>query len=438
MPRCLLLLLLVPFIGSCTLNVAQRPRELTVVYTGNLNGELEPCGCTEEGNLGGIRRQTTVIDRLRRTDPELFLLSSGGLFNSAIAADRINSKFILSGIAAQHYDAVGVQWQDLDYGVGFLTASNLPLVASNWPGKTFAAQRRIRHGNRLLAFFQWLDPSQSPYRTMEGRHFPVNADPAKLASAMQAAQAAGAVTVLATTLDEATVRKRLPVKWADIVILKSAYEKYGTPHEVNGTLFLQPGSRGQRIASVQVTLGGDHRIASYHQEIIPLPKSVPDAPRLADWYARFIRALKADYHQRVAERKRLAKQQSPYVGSESCKSCHAAAYRKWRQSRHARAFSALEQVNKAFDANCLTCHTVAFDEPGGFIDPDLTPDRLNVQCESCHGPGRQHVASGGKTSLAPAIGPDGPVCLRCHTKAHSPSFDFARYWPKIAHGHDAP
>ena len=30
----------------------------TLIYSGNLDGELEPCGCTAEGDLGGIRSRS--------------------------------------------------------------------------------------------------------------------------------------------------------------------------------------------------------------------------------------------------------------------------------------------------------------------------------------------------------------------------------------------
>ena len=54
---------------------------VTIVYSGNLRGELEPCGCTSEGDLGGIRRHASAVDRLRKERPNLFLVSSGGLLS---------------------------------------------------------------------------------------------------------------------------------------------------------------------------------------------------------------------------------------------------------------------------------------------------------------------------------------------------------------------
>lgn len=432
---CLLCLAVLPSVG-CTSRTAVPPESVRLIYMGNLDGELEPCGCTEEGDLGGILRQTEIIDQFRARHPELFMVHSGGLFNSAIATDRITSQFILSGMAEQGLDAIGLQWKDLAYGTEFIAASGLPIVASNWPDKRYATERRIKRGGTTLAFFQWLDPEQSPYREMKGNHFPVDTTTGALERALRSARADGALTVLSTTLPRPEASARLPVALADIVILQSNYEMYGEPVMENGTLYLQPGSRGQRLALIEVQRNAAGRITGAHQQVVNLPSKVANAERLRAWYEAFTDALKADYKERVATRKARAAEPSPYAGDAACGSCHTDAYKIWKSSRHARAFATLERVDKAFDANCLGCHTVAFNQPGGFVDPQITADRLNVQCEVCHGPGQDHIASSGTAPLLKPVRPDKLVCLDCHNRSHSPLFDFEQYWPRIQHGLD--
>jgi len=73
------------------------PRSMTLVYSGNLDGELEPCGCSLEGNLGGVLRHISTIDAWRETSPSLFLLSSGGMIVSYTPHDKTTGEFILKG-----------------------------------------------------------------------------------------------------------------------------------------------------------------------------------------------------------------------------------------------------------------------------------------------------------------------------------------------------
>ena len=202
---------------------------------------------------------------------------------------------------------------------------------------------------------------------------------------------------------------------------------------VGKTLVLQPGSRGMRLGRVDIELDTHGRIASYHHQIIALPKSVPDDPRLKDWYADYTKHIKENYAHMVALRKAQASGKTPYAGDEPCKYCHQDAFAKWRKSRHAKAFSALEDVNKSFDPNCLQCHTLGFNKPGGYIDMDATPTLTNVQCESCHGAARDHVKSGGIKPVANADWKPVEMCAQCHTQPHSPSFNFDKYWPRIMH-----
>ena len=57
-------------------------------------------------------------------------------------------------------------------------------------------------------------------------------------------------------------------------------------------------------------------------------------------------------------------------------------------------------------------------------------DRINVGCESCHGPGEQHSLNPKVRTLFAAK----DQCLQCHDRENSPAFEYATYWSKIVHG----
>ncbi len=118
-----------------------------------------------------------------------------------------------------------------------------------------------------------------------------------------------------------------------------------------------------------------------------------------------------------------------FLGAETCKACHPAAYEAWRESAHARARDSLPERSRK-DARCLACHA-----------PDQDKGIAGVSCETCHGPGQlyAHRYVMRDKELARAVGlvdPGENTCLACHTES-TPSlgkFDYARKLPLIAHG----
>lgn len=123
-----------------------------------------------------------------------------------------------------------------------------------------------------------------------------------------------------------------------------------------------------------------------------------------------------------------------HVGSNACQDCHAREFGTWQASAHGRAVASLETKGKADDPSCLACHTTAFGKPGGFpSDAAVTeyPDLARVGCESCHGPGGDHVGPGARrvgTILSLGDKCDSCVILKicgsCHDDANDPGFRF--------------
>src|SRR3972149_465325 len=64
-------------LGAC----GRRPRgpgRVTILYTGGVQGALEPCGCSP-GQLGGVARQATLVKEIRREAAAVILVDAGDL-----------------------------------------------------------------------------------------------------------------------------------------------------------------------------------------------------------------------------------------------------------------------------------------------------------------------------------------------------------------------
>jgi len=146
-------------------------------------------------------------------------------------------------------------------------------------------------------------------------------------------------------------------------------------------------------------------------------------------------AERAELRVAGAAARELMPSTAAYVGSNACQSCHAKEFETWAAGPHAHAVATLEKAGKQGQADCLGCHTTAYGKPGGFpagAKPASSPDLARVGCESCHGPGGDHVGEhaqrvgtilslGDKCESCVIL----KVCGTCHDKANDPHFEFS-------------
>lgn len=126
-------------------------------------------------------------------------------------------------------------------------------------------------------------------------------------------------------------------------------------------------------------------------------------------------------------RERQLFERAEFVGSQACAECHASEHEIWAGSPHSAAFETLRTKDRHADADCQRCHTTGFGETGGF-----PADGMNgVGCESCHGPGGNHVGENAErrgTILALTDKCDScvimQICGSCHDEANDPGFEF--------------
>lgn len=117
-----------------------------------------------------------------------------------------------------------------------------------------------------------------------------------------------------------------------------------------------------------------------------------------------------------------------YVGSQVCSTCHASSYASWTATTHSRALATLEEHGRGLDPACWECHTTGRGEEGGFASKADTPQLANVGCESCHGPGSQHVRNPEQVPLAEPL--ESRMCGECHK---GPRYGTFNEWLGSAH-----
>jgi hypothetical protein len=127
----------------------------------------------------------------------------------------------------------------------------------------------------------------------------------------------------------------------------------------------------------------------------------------------------------------VSRSSARYAGDPACGTCHRGVVEHLRASAHVHAMESLRAARASFNPECFRCHVTGYGHPGGYAGA-ATPALAHVGCESCHGPGSDHVAAPGRGyGGLPA---DGSACVACHTHDTSPDFRWETRWPAVAHG----
>lgn len=145
-----------------TLNNAQ----LTVLYSSNVGGIIEACGCRPP--MGGLARRATITDGVRAENRNLLVVDSGGLlfdrsylYEPYDYINRLNAKTVIAAMRDMGIDAINVSTFDLADGVDALEAydtERTPWVSANIVWKengepVFTTDRIVSAGDLSVGVF---------------------------------------------------------------------------------------------------------------------------------------------------------------------------------------------------------------------------------------------------------------------------------------------
>ena len=163
--------------------------------------------------------------------------------------------------------------------------------------------------------------------------------------------------------------------------------------------------------------------SSYRNRFITMEETLPGLPEIV----ALIDKLDRDINQLGQEKAKTLSAEakdSPYLGSLACGPCHAAQLASWQKTKHAIAYTTLADKKQQFNTNCLPCHVtgVVMDKADEALA--VPEGRRGVGCETCHGPGRQHVKDPKTNALV--VKPESALCRNCHAPPHDTTFDYER------------
>jgi len=361
---------------------------LNVLYTGSVKGELEPCGCSPKTTSGGLARLSGYISAERSELEPYVLVDAGHSTGEDTAQGRLKADALMMSFGIIGFDAVALKASD-EFADGFLSG----LVEDyRIPAVSDGASVRVERG-----------PA----------HVNVSTDPD--------GHEEESINILLTDLPPAEAET---INGWDVIVTSSG-EILDEPVSADGTVIVSGYPKGKKLGILSLTLDGSGGVTGSEHRWKELGDEVEEDPDIRGVLDRY----DANVAELLEKEEEKAARSGPYLGVESCERCHRPFVNTWRESRHSDAFASLEEVGKSQDPECIKCHYTGHGEEGGFYSLSTTPKLANVQCEVCHGPGKEHVADF-TVSMKTA---DRSVCLKCHTPDNSPDFDYKKYLEKIKH-----
>ncbi len=454
--------------------------QLALVFTGGLDGYVEPCGCAGIAQMkGGLSRRSTFFKELRAKQWPYIAIDNGGFVKGFGRQEELKffSMIEPSMVGEMKYDAIGIGPNDLRLSADALlpyttnspdnpsvfTSANVGIYAFD-PMLTAPFRVIEKHGIRIgvtsIIGNSWKSNISNNGILLD--------DPVKrlkmVVPQMEKARCKWLILISHASVEETLeIAKAFP-QFGIIVCADTPSEPPLTPKLVADSnpaqYLIEAGEKG-KFAIVLGFFGSDNERSVKYQRVA-FDSRYKNDPLIVNQMQLYQDNLEEELKTRGFAGFGINPVPPPnsnvlgnYVGSKKCESCHDESYRIWRRSGHAKAWESLAETSvpsRIYDPECICCHVVGWNPEeqypyvSGFSNEKgkMTLDLVNVGCENCHGPGEKHcVAEAGGNEAEQQRYRDAihlttdeagqRMCYSCHDLDNSPNFNFDVYWPKIEH-----
>jgi len=372
---------------------------------------------------------------------QVVVVDNGGFFPEAPNEQDV-AWFVMDAMKLLGTEAVGIADRDLKYGYAWLRSqqkrTGLALVSANLIDKksgkpAFAAYTIKKIGNAKVDIFGLTSDKVDlgPARDSLKAEDPLVA--AKKAIADLHKNGATVVVLLSQLGKVESEDLVTALTGIDVVITGRNVPLIQKGRMIKNTIVNYGGEQGQYMGRTLVSLDPKGHMASAESDMFILSPEVGEKPEMLQLVKSFEDAWNEKLRKTQMEsdaQKQVQKEDNPdrFLGSELCARCHTQEAEQWKTTSHSVAWQTLVNVKKDATPECIVCHSVGFQKPGGFVSATATPHLTNVQCENCHGIGTEHDAFAAAPHRVTA-----ETCKNCHKGDNDPEFDWDKKLPRIAH-----
>ncbi|CAN5283748.1 metallophosphatase [soil metagenome] len=125
-------------LGGLSLSFNARRKHITILHTNDVHSHIEPTGSNDprNPNQGGVARRATLVDQIRRENPNTLLLDAGDIFQGTPFFNFYGGELEFKLMSKLKYDAATLGNHDFDNGIDGLYAqlphAEFDFISSNY------------------------------------------------------------------------------------------------------------------------------------------------------------------------------------------------------------------------------------------------------------------------------------------------------------------
>ncbi len=357
----------------------------TLVYTNDVLGEIEPCGCRSNPQ-GGMLRKSNLLKKLE--DKSILQLDGGDLLFSTNTLPaglahqaEIQAGYLLQSMDMTAHDAVVPGEKDFALGLPIfeklIRKSKIHFLAANLKHRKGSAKflddswifdRTRKDGSKIRIAVIGLVGSKLAWPPELKASDAIAVAKIEVPKLRKKADLVIALTHQGFEDDQALA---VAVPGIDYIVGGHSQSFLQTPAKEGHAILFQSSFRNQYVGVVPLDgpfNADDHRL-------VGLDASYDDPAGQLSPMAHLVGEFKKAVGEANASEEAKLTHAAPEPGDAplakfqtfpKCAECHWKQFDFWRKTKHGNALQALVEKHQAQNKECLSCHTVGLGDPQGF------------------------------------------------------------------------
>lgn len=404
-----------------------------LVFSGNSQSEIDPCGCPVVPR-GGIARRAKAISILRDniTDP-IFVVDTGGSIGDTTLENKVKTQILIEAMSYMKYDVVNISYKDLLFSYKWFSEqteiNKVPVISINLMNEDSSnlvePMKILEFKNHKIAFLgvtytddvdsiTW--PNKGPFAIPVKMEDPV--EYVEDALKELANDKLPVFTILLADVTEDALNRLAKISPSpDLIVIAGPSDNLIEASVLENSIVFNTGKGGKFLGVAEISFDNNGNFDNLSVRSIDLNEDISDEEQMAALAASYNTRLEEAQNQLInaAFPQKETENNATYEGFLNCTECHQTQTDLWFTTPHSQAYYHLLLANQDFNPQCLPCHTTGFGYKTGYTYFEDTSNLSAVQCEECHGPrgnGAEKLPDYGTVSS--------DRCVKCHVSLYIP------------------